>query len=43
MFVIELQVMNSDGNLEPVGLQIHNYYTAKCGESEYGSESAQRA
>jgi len=29
MFVIELQVLNSDGNLEPVGLQIHNYYTAK--------------
>ena len=23
-FVIEMQVMNSDGNLEPVGLQIHN-------------------
>jgi hypothetical protein len=30
MFVIELQVMNSDGNLEPVGLQIHNYYTASA-------------
>jgi hypothetical protein len=29
MLVIEMQVMNSDGNLEPVGLQIHNYYTAK--------------
>src|SRR6266571_1282010 len=29
MFVIEMQVMNSDGNFEPVGLQIHNYYTAK--------------
>ncbi len=29
MFVIELQVMNSDGNLEPVGLQIHNFYTAQ--------------
>ncbi|SRR5579871_132068 len=29
MFVIELQVMNSDGDLEPVGLQIHNYYTAQ--------------
>ena len=26
-FVIELQIMNSDGNLEPVGLQIHNFYT----------------
>jgi hypothetical protein len=25
MLVIEMQVMNSDGNLEPVGLQIHNY------------------
>lgn len=29
MFVIEMQIFNSDGNLEPVGLQIHNYYTAK--------------
>jgi len=29
-FVIELQVMNSDGNLEPEGLQIFNYYTAKA-------------
>jgi hypothetical protein len=29
MFVIEMQIMNSDGNLEPVGLQIHNYYTAQ--------------
>jgi hypothetical protein len=28
-FVIEMQVMNSDGNFEPVGLQFHNYYTAK--------------
>ena len=28
MLVIEMQIMNSDGNLEPVGLQIHNYYTA---------------
>ncbi len=27
MMVIEMQIMNSDGNLEPVGLQIHNYYT----------------
>src|SRR5258708_10153767 len=27
MFVIEMQIMNSDRNLEPVGLQIHNYYT----------------
>jgi len=27
VFVIELQVLNSDGNLEPVGLQIFNYYT----------------
>jgi hypothetical protein len=27
VFVIEMQVMNSDGNLEPVGLQIFNYYT----------------
>src|ERR1700746_2461028 len=23
MFVIEMQVMNSDGNFEPVGLQLH--------------------
>jgi hypothetical protein len=30
MFVIEMQIMNSDGNLEPEGLQIHNYYTAKA-------------
>lgn len=29
MFVIEMQVMNSDGDLEPVGLQIHNFYTAQ--------------
>src|SRR5215469_3855614 len=29
LFVIEMQVMNSDGNLEPVGLQIFNFYTAK--------------
>jgi hypothetical protein len=28
MFVIEMQIMNSDGDYEPVGLQIHNYYTA---------------
>ena len=28
-FVIELQIMNSDGDLEPEGLQIHNFYTAK--------------
>jgi hypothetical protein len=27
VFVIEMQIMNSDGNLEPVGLQIHNYFT----------------
>jgi hypothetical protein len=27
MLVIEMQIMNSDGNLEPVGLQFHNYYT----------------
>ena len=26
-FVIEMQVMNSDGNFEPVGLQLHNFYT----------------
>ena len=29
MFVIELQVMNSDGDLEPVGFQIPNFYTAQ--------------
>jgi hypothetical protein len=27
VLVIELQIMNSDGNLEPEGLQIFNYYT----------------
>jgi hypothetical protein len=29
MFPIELQVMNSDGNLEPEGLILDNFYTAK--------------
>jgi len=29
MLVIELQVMNSDGNAEPVGLQIFNFFTAE--------------
>jgi hypothetical protein len=29
-FVIEMQVMNSDGNLEPVGLQIFNFFTVKA-------------
>lgn len=28
MLVIEMQIMNSDGNYEPVGLQVHNYFTA---------------
>jgi hypothetical protein len=28
LFVIELQVMNSDGNAEPIGLQIGNFFTA---------------
>jgi hypothetical protein len=28
--VVELQVMNSDGNPEPVGLQIHDYFTAQA-------------
>lgn len=28
-FVIELQVLNSDGNAEPEGLDISNFYTAK--------------
>jgi hypothetical protein len=30
MFPIELQVMNSDGNLEPEGLIIDNFYTARA-------------
>jgi hypothetical protein len=30
MYPIELQVMNSDGNLEPEGLIINNFYTAKA-------------
>jgi hypothetical protein len=30
MFAIELQVMNSDGNLEPEGLIIDNFYTARA-------------
>jgi hypothetical protein len=30
MFAIELQVMNSDGNLEPEGLILDNFYTAKA-------------
>jgi hypothetical protein len=29
VFPIELQVMNSDGNLEPEGLILDNFYTAK--------------
>jgi hypothetical protein len=28
VFVIEMQIMNSDGNAEPVGLRIFNFYTA---------------
>src|SRR5215471_6035613 len=28
VLVIEMQVMNSDGNFEPIGLQIHNFFTA---------------
>jgi hypothetical protein len=28
-FVIELQILNSDGDLEPEGLQIFNFFTAK--------------
>jgi len=31
-FAIELQVLNSDGNLEPEGLIIDNFYTAKAVE-----------
>ena len=30
VFPIELQVMNSDGNFEPVGLIIDNFYTARA-------------
>ncbi|MFZ0321354.1 MAG: hypothetical protein WAL56_19685 [Candidatus Sulfotelmatobacter sp.] len=30
MFPIELQVLNSDGNFEPEGLIIDNFYTAKA-------------
>jgi hypothetical protein len=29
VFVIELQVMNSDGDAEPIGLDIFNFFTAK--------------
>ena len=32
MFAIELQVLNSDGNFEPEGLIIDNFYTAKAVE-----------
>jgi hypothetical protein len=28
LFVIEMQVMNSDGSAEPVGLWVYNYYAA---------------
>jgi len=35
MFVIEMQVMNSDGNFEPVGLQFHNFYTAHAQNWNY--------
>jgi hypothetical protein len=31
-FAIELQVLNSDGNLEPEGLILDNFYTAKAVE-----------
>jgi hypothetical protein len=30
LFAIELQVMNSDGNLEPEGLIIDNFYTTQA-------------
>src|SRR5258708_32465035 len=30
MFPIEMQVMNSDGNFEPVGLILDNFYTARA-------------
>src|SRR2546423_13966141 len=32
VFAIELQVLNSDGNFEPEGLIIDNFYTAKAVE-----------
>ena len=35
MIVIEMQIMNSDGNFEPVGLQIHNFYTAHAQNWNY--------
>ena len=35
MFVIEMQVMNSDGNFEPVGLQFHNFYTVHAQNWNY--------
>lgn len=34
-FVIELQFMNSDGGLEPVGLQLHNYYTMRAQDAKH--------
>jgi hypothetical protein len=34
VFAIELQVMNSDGDLEPEGLIIDNFYTAKAVEPQ---------
>lgn len=34
LIVIEMQVMNSDGNMEPEGLQIYNYITAKPQDHE---------
>ena len=30
VLVIEMQIMNSDGDLEPVGLQIHNFFTHRA-------------
>ncbi len=36
-FAIELQVLNSDGNFEPEGLIIDNFYTAQAVEPTSGT------
>jgi hypothetical protein len=33
--VIERQVMNSDGGVGPIGLQIHNYYTMRAQDAKH--------
>ena len=42
-FVIERQVMNSDGGVGPIGLQIHNYYTMRAQDAKHsgGTRHAQ--